>query len=61
MIRVETSPFVRCSEKVMKQATSIARDDLVALGTCFGKFTKTKKFHLKVTCLDTIAKYAKVG
>ena len=48
------------SERVMRQATSIARDDLVALGTCFGKFTKTKKFHLKVTALDLIGQYAKV-
>lgn len=48
------------SERVMRQATSIARDDLVALGTCFGKFTKTKKFHLKISALDHLAQYAKV-
>jgi 60S ribosome subunit biogenesis protein NIP7 len=49
------------SERVMRQATSVARDDLVALGTCFGKFTKTKKFHLKVTALDFVAQHAKVS
>jgi hypothetical protein len=48
------------SERVMRQATSVGRDDLVALGTCFGKFTKTKKFHLKVTALDFVAQHAKV-
>ena len=48
------------SERAMRQAANIARDDLVALGTCFGKFTKTKKFHLKVTALDYVAQYAKV-
>ena len=44
----------------MRQATTVSRDDLVALGTCFGKFTKTKKFHLKITALDHLAQYAKV-
>uniref|UniRef100_U3IIF4 60S ribosome subunit biogenesis protein NIP7 homolog n=1 Tax=Anas platyrhynchos platyrhynchos TaxID=8840 RepID=U3IIF4_ANAPP len=33
--------------------------DLVALGTCFGKFTKTQKFRLNVTALDFLAPYAK--
>ena len=49
------------SERVMRQATSVARDDLIALGVCFGKFTKTKKFHLKVTALDNVAQHAKVS
>jgi len=53
------SPLSPCSERVMKAATAVARDDLAALGVCFGKFTKSKKFHLKVTCLDYLAQYAK--
>lgn len=32
----------------------------MSLGTCFGKFTKSGKFHLKVTCLDYLAQHAKV-
>ncbi len=32
----------------------------VSVGTCFGKFTKTKKFRLHITCLDYLAQYAKV-
>jgi 60S ribosome subunit biogenesis protein NIP7 len=32
----------------------------MSLGTCFGKFTKSRKFKLHVTCLDHIAQYAKV-
>ena len=40
-------------------ATSIARPNLVAMGTCFGKFSKSGKFKLGVTCLDWIATYAK--
>ncbi|XP_074014198.1 60S ribosome subunit biogenesis protein NIP7 homolog isoform X2 [Numenius arquata] len=47
------------SEKLLKVATSIPRDNLVSLGTCFGKFTKTQKFRLSVTALDFLAPYAK--
>uniref|UniRef100_A0A8C3T2L5 60S ribosome subunit biogenesis protein NIP7 homolog n=1 Tax=Chelydra serpentina TaxID=8475 RepID=A0A8C3T2L5_CHESE len=46
-------------KKSMRVATSIPGDKLVALGTCFGKFTKTQKFRLHVTALDYLAPYAK--
>jgi len=29
---------------VMRQATTVSRDELVSVGTCFGKFTKSGKF-----------------
>jgi hypothetical protein len=29
------------------------------MGTCFGKFSKSGKFKLTITCLDWLAKYAK--
>lgn len=48
------------SEKMMRMATNIARDKLVALGTCFGKFTKGGAFHLQITCLEHLAQFAKV-
>lgn len=44
----------------MKRATNVARKNLISLGMCIGKFTKSKKFHLQVTALDVIAPYAKV-
>jgi len=47
------------SETLMKQATIAGREELVSLGTCFGKFTKTKKFKLHVTSLDYLSQYAK--
>ena len=47
------------SERFMRQATSVARDELVSVGTCFGKFTKSRKFRLKVTCLEHLAQHAK--
>lgn len=37
----------------------MGRDNLVTVGICFGKFTKTGKFVLHVTCLDYLAQYAK--
>ncbi|KAK1925182.1 putative cytosolic large ribosomal subunit protein [Papiliotrema laurentii] len=40
-------------------ATSVARPNLVSLGTCFGKFSKSGKFKLGVTALDWLATYAK--
>lgn len=42
----------------MRKAANISRDNLVALGTCFGKFTKTGKFRLQITCLDYLAQFA---
>ena len=34
------------------------RKQLVAFGTAFGKFTKSKQFRLHVTCLDFVAQHA---
>lgn len=47
------------SEAQMKLASNIGKDNLISLGTCFGKFTKNGKFRLHVTCLDYLAQYAK--
>jgi 60S ribosome subunit biogenesis protein NIP7 len=46
------------SESQMKLATNISRDNLMSIGTCFGKFTKSGKFRLHITCLDYLAQYA---
>ena len=42
----------------MKLATNVGKKELLSLGVCFGKFTKTKKFTLHMTCLDYLAQYA---
>uniref|UniRef100_A0A8D0L4S9 Nucleolar pre-rRNA processing protein NIP7 n=1 Tax=Sphenodon punctatus TaxID=8508 RepID=A0A8D0L4S9_SPHPU len=47
------------SERILKLATNIPRENLASLGTCFGKFTKTQKFRLHITALDYLAPYAK--
>lgn len=47
------------SEDNMKLAVSIARPNLMSLGTCFGKFSKTGKFRLHITALDYLVQYAR--
>lgn len=47
------------SQSSMRLGISIARPNLVSLGTCFGKFSKSGKFKLHVTALDYLAQYAK--
>jgi ribosome biogenesis protein Nip4 len=43
----------------MKDGISVSRDKLLSIGTCFGKFTKTLKFRLQITCLDLLSQFAK--
>jgi 60S ribosome subunit biogenesis protein NIP7 len=47
------------SESQMKLVTNIGRENLLSIGTCFGKFTKNMKFRLHITCLDYLSQYAK--
>ncbi|XP_038061544.1 60S ribosome subunit biogenesis protein NIP7 homolog [Patiria miniata] len=47
------------SQDIMKRAASVSRKQLVSMGTCFGKLTKSMKFHLNITALDFLAPYAK--
>jgi 60S ribosome subunit biogenesis protein NIP7 len=46
-------------DDVLKRATSVGRDELVALGTCLGKFTHSDKFRLTIGALDLLAAHAK--
>lgn len=47
------------SEEAMRFSTNIGKDQLLSIGTCFGKFTKKGKFRLHITCIDYISQYAK--
>ena len=47
------------SERVMRAAATVGRDDLVCMGTCFGKFTKSRAFRLKITALTHVAAHAR--
>lgn len=46
------------SERIMRQAANVARENLISLGTCFGKFNKKRAFRLHITALDFLAPYA---
>jgi len=37
----------------------VARENLIALGSCIGKFTHSSKFILTVGALDVLAQHAK--
>jgi ribosome biogenesis protein Nip4 len=43
----------------MKRAVSVARDQLVSLGVCVGKFTHSDKFKLTIGALELLATHAK--
>ncbi|KAI9832658.1 MAG: ribosome biosynthesis protein nip7 [Sarea resinae] len=49
--------YVRLS--IANIATTIPRANLLSLGTCLGKFTKTGKFRLHITALDVMAPHAR--
>ncbi|CAH1398985.1 unnamed protein product [Nezara viridula] len=46
------------SESVLKLAGNVSADNLISVGTCVGKFTKSGKFHLHITALNYLAPYA---
>lgn len=45
------------SIQLLRQSSVFSRDSLSHIGTCFGQFTKSKKFRLHITCLDLLKKY----
>lgn len=47
---------IMCRQSVTPQ---VARDKLVALGTCMGKLTHTGKFRLTIGALDLLSQHAK--
>ncbi|KAL2859919.1 ribosome biosynthesis protein NIP7 [Aspergillus lucknowensis] len=49
--------YVRLS--LANLATSVPRDNLLSLGICMGKFTKTNKFRLHITALPILAEHAR--
>eukprot|EP01112_Ceratiomyxa_fruticulosa_P008309 TRINITY_DN2152_c0_g2_i2.p1 TRINITY_DN2152_c0_g2~~TRINITY_DN2152_c0_g2_i2.p1 ORF type:complete len:181 (-),score=15.42 TRINITY_DN2152_c0_g2_i2:40-582(-) len=57
--RIQKDRVYYVSVRIMNWAQTVSRGNLACLGVCFGKFTKTQKFRLQVTCLDIIAPYAK--
>eukprot|EP01121_Diplochlamys_sp_Union-15-3_P016676 TRINITY_DN5726_c0_g1_i1.p1 TRINITY_DN5726_c0_g1~~TRINITY_DN5726_c0_g1_i1.p1 ORF type:complete len:181 (-),score=23.18 TRINITY_DN5726_c0_g1_i1:76-618(-) len=58
VFRVVKNRVYYVPERIMKLACNFSKKQLIGIGVCFGKFTKSGKFRLQVTCLDYIAKYA---
>ncbi|KAK4561642.1 ribosome biosynthesis protein nip7 [Recurvomyces mirabilis] len=59
VFRIQKDRVYYVRESLANLATSIARDNLLSLGTCLGKFTKTGKFRLHITALDVLAPHAR--
>lgn len=59
VFRLQKDRVYYVSESVANFATSVSRKQLISVGTCFGKFTKTGKFRLHITALSYVSQYAK--
>lgn len=59
VFRIQHNRVYYVRESLANLATSVARDSLLSLGTCLGKFTKTGKFRIHITALDIIAPHAR--
>lgn len=59
VFRIQKDRVYYVRENMANLATSVARTNLLSLGTCLGKFTKTGKFRLHITALDVIAPHAR--
>ncbi|KAF2674366.1 60S ribosome subunit biogenesis protein NIP7 [Microthyrium microscopicum] len=59
VFRIQNSRVYYVKEAIANLATSIARPNLLSLGTCIGKFTKTGMFRIHITALDIIAPHAR--
>lgn len=57
--RLQKNRVFYVKESIMRRATNVAREKLVALGTCIGKFTHNGKFRLTCGALDVLAQHAK--
>ncbi|KAJ2464938.1 ribosome biosynthesis protein nip7, partial [Coemansia sp. RSA 2320] len=57
--RLQKDRVYYVSESIMRKTTAIGRQNLISLGVCFGKFTKTGKFRMHITALPSLAQYAK--
>lgn len=59
VFRVQQNRVYYVRESLANLATSVPRDNLLSLGVCLGKFTKTGKFRLHITALDIVAPHAR--
>ena len=58
VFRLHSSRVYYAPLSLINISACIPRAQLLSLGTCLGKFTKTGKFRLHITALDVIAPHA---
>ncbi|BES91973.1 unnamed protein product [Nesidiocoris tenuis] len=56
--RIHKDRVFYVSEKVLRMASNVPIKNFISTGTCIGKFTHSKKFHLHITALNYVAPYA---
>ncbi|RFU29958.1 hypothetical protein B7463_g6354, partial [Scytalidium lignicola] len=59
VFRIQASRCYYVKLALANLATSVARDQLLSLGVCLGKYTKSGKFRLHVTALPFLAEHAR--
>jgi 60S ribosome subunit biogenesis protein NIP7 len=57
--RLQRNRVFYVREDLMRRATNVARDNLIALGVCIGKFTHSGKFRLTIGALEVLGQHAK--
>ncbi|MCJ1446741.1 MAG: ribosome biosynthesis protein nip7 [Stictis urceolatum] len=59
VFRLHHSRVYYLSLPLANLATCVARPNLLSMGTCIGKFSKTGKFRMHITALDIIAPHSR--
>ncbi|TIB12175.1 hypothetical protein E3P92_02708 [Wallemia ichthyophaga] len=59
LLRLQKDKVFLLNTPINNLATSIARPNLISIGQCLGKFTKSGKFKLGIGSLDVLARWAR--
>ena len=59
LLRLQKDKVFLLNNSINNLATSVARHNLISLGQCLGKFTKSGKFKLGIGSLDVLARWAR--
>lgn len=59
IFRLQRDRVYFAPESLVKLAETVPRENIMSVGTCVGKFTKSGKFRIHITALDIIAPYAR--
>lgn len=56
VFRLHKDRVLYMSERLYRKSQQIPRKNLISAGTCFGKFTHSRKFQLSITSLDYLSR-----